>query len=152
MSYAFDRMARGQPEGENNDCAVKALALVLNISYANAHHALSLRGRERGQGTLRADTMSALESLGFHVRRRLTAEAFGLEVGTKRPTPLHARLHPEAWAHLPHCLLFMPRHVAAFAGGKVEDWTGDTRAPIEEVWEVVGPGLPNGRAPEVIHL
>ena len=50
---------------ENNDCAVKAVAVVTGISYAEAHAALKAEGRKDRDGTYNRDTKAAIKKLGF---------------------------------------------------------------------------------------
>ena len=50
---------------ENNDCAVKAVALVCDVTYADAHAKLKELGREDGEPTTREATEAALNAFGF---------------------------------------------------------------------------------------
>jgi hypothetical protein len=122
--------------GETNDCSVRALALVLDVSYETAHQALAVAGRARRDGVSLYAVEAAARSLGFQVRRRYSAARLRLETGaTCRITTADPGLEPEAWAHLPDMMLSCPEHVAAFVGGRVEDWTSDRNAPILEALE-----------------
>jgi hypothetical protein len=50
---------------ENNDCAVKALAIVTDKDYSLVRNLLAERGRRPGKGTNRQDSWEVLERLGF---------------------------------------------------------------------------------------
>ena len=142
--------------GETNDCAVRALALVLRISYETAHSALERAGREFQDGTPRGVTETAIALLGFRIRRRWSPTRLALVTGRRgRPSTAHALLDPEAWAEVPDMLLFVHRHVAALVDSKVEDWTQNHAAPIEEGWELMRISdtvVLGEKLPSVIHL
>ena len=141
--------------GENKDCAVSALAWVLGISYEAVHQAMDVAGRAHAEGTPLHITRVAMKALGFRVRREYSAERLGLEVGVRKPKTSDAAANPAAWEHLPPLLLHMHRHSAAFVGGRVEDWTADRDAPIEQAWELerIGTGLRlKDELPPVVYL
>jgi hypothetical protein len=143
-------MSRERAAREDNDCAVKALACVLRLSYVNAQAALAAAGRVEGEGTSPAALRVALEALGGRVRREFGPARLGLEVGTPYPTTLHATMNPEAWAAMGDMLLFTPGHVAALVGGTVEDFAWDQAQPIWLAWEVGEP--PDEGPPPVVYL
>ena len=97
MWTASDRVASQATAGEDNDCAVLALALVTGASYPNAHAALADLGREPGEATERAALRAALEGWGFEVRRVYSANQLALLTGHHRPTTGQLARDPEAW-------------------------------------------------------
>lgn len=141
--------------GETNDCVVRSVALVTGLSYETVHQALETAGRAHRDGTEKFRTRKALKALGFRVLRAYSKERLGLEVGTRHPTTGHALENPEAWEHLPNLLLFTPRHAAAFVQGRVEDWTKDEHAPVQEAWELARVNAPlrlGTKPPPVVYL
>jgi hypothetical protein len=50
---------------ERNDCAVRALALVANMPYKDAHSKFKRLGRKNGHGTRNSDIDTALAELNF---------------------------------------------------------------------------------------
>lgn len=50
---------------ETDDCGVMSLALVLGISYQEAHEALKAEGRKNGKATFPSQIVKAANNLGF---------------------------------------------------------------------------------------
>lgn len=62
----YDAIAdRGVKVGDDNDCAVIALAMATGVSHRKALLALEKAGRRFGKGTFRWETYTALHRLGF---------------------------------------------------------------------------------------
>ena len=110
---------------ENNDCAVKAVALACDVPYRVAHKALENQGRKKRNGTQVAAMLEAIEKLGF----------------TTAPAAYNAKtaitLERDPLLTKGHYIALMKRHVATVVNGKVHDWTNGRRHRVELVWLVV---------------
>lgn len=130
---------------ENNDCAVKAVAIVCGVSYREAKEKLNGLGRKDGRGTHRWTTEEAIKSLGFSVRKWSIRER--LDMIATYPSP-HDRLHsitshhprrfPKSWEAMEgkSLLLFSRGHVLAYKNGMVQDWSINKALRIREIWEI----------------
>lgn len=114
---------------ETNDCGVKALAIVCEVPYARAHAALKAVGRRDRKGTTHRQLMAAAQSLGFLVGD--PEKPPKAKTMTSLPTALR-----EAGLLGNRYIVWVPGHIAAFAGGKVEDWTSGRRHRIEAIYRV----------------
>lgn len=130
--------------GEANDCAVVAVALACDVSYAAAHARLVELGRKLRKGTRRTLTENAIRSFGFTVRYWSFRERVAMVDSYPEPhrrvlksiTSHHPRRFPAAWANVGTVLLFSARHVLCFKKGTVLDWSINKALRINEVWEI----------------
>jgi len=110
---------------ENNDCAVKALAIVTGADYATAHAALAAAGRKRGKGTTQPQQIAALKRLGF---RRVAAPYTSKTVKT---LAREMRCVPGVYtAHV-------RSHVLAIKDGAVLDWTAGRQHRMKALYRIV---------------
>lgn len=133
--------AASEASGETNGCAVVALAILCETTYAKAHDALAKHGRKVKNGTYIAQYRAASADLGFtmvrfdpeRIRKHYPKPHQTLKsVGTTH----HPRRFPEAWKDAPPLLLSMRKHIAAFREGKVHDWTINNTKRITEMYEM----------------
>jgi hypothetical protein len=137
-------------KGETNDCTVTALAAAGQVSYDQAHAALSRHGRpyrkgppakrqtiaHPGYGVERNIVCPALEKaarelgLGFRVMSRQEWRA-----KTMLSVPRDPRLAKGNY------ICMVRGHVAAVVNGQVIDWTDGRRHQVKDVYEII-PGLP----------
>jgi hypothetical protein len=127
--------------GETNDCGVKAVALVANVSYNTAHAALAARGRKNGKGTMTADIHRAL-IIDFNVK---IEQVNAREIIATYPMPHcekatcltthHPRRFAKAWPK-GKFLLYTKRHVAAVIDGELHDWTVNTAKRVTHIYKV----------------
>lgn len=113
---------------EDRDCAVKATALVTDVSYEVAHAALKAQGRKNRCGTYPVQYRSAIAAMGFEVRKvefkRCTVRTIGAQLRRGK------------------FLVRVNRHVLAVVDGKVMDWTDGRLHRVKDVYEVVSKGAP----------
>ena len=116
---------------ENNDCAVKALAITLQIPYDLAHAHFRRIGRKNGMGVtgvmiLRALTRSTGDNY-THDNVGTTRGEFGRHVTPRT----FAQLMPKG-----HYLCITRNHAIAVVDGVVEDWTAQRNHKIKAYIEV----------------
>ncbi|MCR9292041.1 MAG: hypothetical protein NXI32_04930 [bacterium] len=115
---------------ERYDCAVKALAIVADIPYAQAHAALKEQGRHNRCGTFAGQYEAALKKMGFQ------CEKMGRIKGQQaKTTKTLARIGAPQGRYL----VRTSRHVLAVADGQVHDWTSERLCRIKDVWQVYPP-------------
>jgi hypothetical protein len=131
--------------GENNDCWVKAIALVADISYEQAHAYCKDAGRRKGCGLYTAMGRTILLALGYEmvrmdieieVQRRYDRKKTG-GYQYKWITPHHVTLYPEAFDADQVYLMFTARHVTVVKGNEVHDWAKGTRKHVINMYRVV---------------
>lgn len=122
--------AAAQSAGERNDCAVKALALITGVEYAEVHAALTAEGRRPGCRTHNQKTLAAAERIGFVLTPRtagwddeIIATYPGVHKALKNCTTHHPRRFAKAWADQPDMLLQTSGHILAFINHEVVDWS-----------------------------
>lgn len=131
---------------ENNDCAVKAVALTCNVPYSVAHETLAKLGRKKRKATWNPLIKDAIRQLGFNLRVWSFDECWALiksypgvhgRVLTSITTH-HPRRFPKQWAQFKdRRLLFLVRgHIGAVIGGELIDWSVNKAKRVTEVWEV----------------
>ena len=109
---------------ENNDCAVRAVAITTGIPYCQVHKAFTQAGRKHRKGTSRRITELVVNALGFDMDR------------------IAVRAKTGVTAERDHCLangrilLGMTRHLAPMIDGKLYDWTNGRRKGINGAWRV----------------
>lgn len=139
--------------GENNDCAVKAVAMACNVPYATAHATLAQLGRKRGKGTYRTQSHKAIEQLGYKVRIWSQQEQRDLIMSYPKAhqilrhiTTHHPRRFKKVWAGMANrtFLLFCSRHVAVVKGGELHDWTVNKAMRVLDIWEITDTAKPLG--------
>ena len=131
--YAFERSDGGRDRIESNDCTVRALALALDMPYAEAHGLMKQYGRQDGKGV-----SSGL--IYRHIRyqgKKLVCAAQSYPAQGKG-----IKMTVGAWLKsgiLPdRCILQITGHVFAVVGGVVRDsWKPGPRSIVHAVWEVV---------------
>lgn len=117
-----------QIKQEKFDCCVKALALVLDIPYEEAHTVCKMHGRENRKRMLNKDFMRAINGCGIRYKQMEPRQRNGSRY---TGVTIHKKL--EAGKRY---MVWYDRHVAAFIDGKLEDWTHGNRHRVLGVWEI----------------
>jgi len=135
----------GKAFGEKNDCTVKAVAAICDVSYEEAHEALKKAGRKNKQGAEDHVTIKAVKLLGFEmrnntnsiemmIRKRMPEKHKGIE----NLTTYHPRRFPQAWSKVPkRMLLTCSKHIAAYRNGRVIDYTQRKACRIKNFYVVI---------------
>jgi hypothetical protein len=127
MTVKFEKMmAESKERKERNDCAVKALAIALDVPYAKAWEALNEAGRKPRGGTYWGDTLKAVETLGGSLKE--------IPRPAKTVKTLPAKVDPGKTY-----LVRVVRHVLAVTDGAVDDWTAGRAKRVKEIYEVTKP-------------
>lgn len=123
----FKQLEAGRARrNETNDCAVKAVAVVTNEDYDEAHEVCQRFGRRPRRGTnFSYTTKPAVQNLGFEVER-VHADLTGTFV-RKLPERLSARKT---------YLVRTAGHILAVKGGQVVDWTAGRANRVKAIYEV----------------
>jgi len=122
---------------EDNDCGVKALAVLAKVSYEDAHSALSLCGRINRRGCSTFQLRTACRLLGYDLQEIDPWEMIKKYRGSYPSrlcgvTTYHPNKFPEAWKDGETYLLFTRRHVVAVKNGETIDWT--TNRSLRVTW------------------
>lgn len=128
--------------GEYRDCSVKALALAVDLPYAQAREVLAGLGRKPKRGTTSGLTAAAVRALGYKTVRSVYAHDLVEELRVKHNYKV-SRLTSRQLGMFPLLdptktyLLSMSGHIACYKGGKLHDWTAATSNRIIAIQEVV---------------
>jgi len=109
--------------GENNDCGVKALAVVTGLSYSECHAKLEHHGRKHGKGTYLSSMFGALRELGFSWVKT-SCDHRGMR-SLSRNLPKDGNF-----------LIHATRHFAGASGGKIHDWSENRCLRIIKVYQI----------------
>ncbi len=127
---------------ENNDCAVKAVAVVCGVSYLDALLALKKLGRKHRCGTYREQTLGAVKSFGFTPKRDLNFVSDRIDelharnyvvknLTTRQLTMFPSLVGEGTW------LIFTNGHVSAIKDGIVHCWGAQRALHIKEVYSIL---------------
>lgn len=105
---------------EDNDCAVRALAVVADIPYAEAHATLAHYGRKDGKGTAGHIVLEAYAKFGGAVEYLQKYNPF---TGKAIPGPTVAQLMRTVKPH-ERLVVWVTGHVFAVVGGAQHDHPG----------------------------
>lgn len=130
MSLPKQLAAKSKSYGEKNDCAVKAVAVVTNATYEEAHAALKAAGRRNGRGTPLPVIMAAVKALGCHVKFDDMVNHHGRNMGRMTINRVPAALPKGRW------LVLCRKHILAVKDGEVLDWTEGRRHQARFAWQV----------------
>jgi hypothetical protein len=128
--------------GENNDCAVKAVAAVCQRPYREVLELMYRLGRKPRQGTPMNIIFSALRQFGYttvpHQPHRLIQERYpNGGRGYSSITTHHPARLQQVWKDGKRYLFLTPTHILAVIDGANHDWTVGTSKRISTVYEVV---------------
>lgn len=131
-----DYLAAGAAYGEQADCGVRAVAVVLAAvtgdspadAYRLAHTALRIAGRRDGEGAFPAQIGRALAAVGL----RCTPVSGADWSDWGRTSRTLARGAPRGR----YFIIYTNRHVAAFNGNELVDWTASRTTRVRRVWEI----------------
>ena len=115
----FDEISKeAEKFGEDNDCAVRAVAILLGSSYKRAHALLQKFGRRNKKGTnFHNITRPALESQGFKVVAISDRDPLNKAKTIRTVERLLKFRRRERF------LIRTSGHILAARDGKVHDWT-----------------------------
>lgn len=129
---------------ETNDCAVIAIASATEHPYADVHAALKRAGRKNRQGTYQHQQLAAMKQLGVThttLPRAWGANGYygwelgaGVEITSKTVNKLEAELQKKAYGR--RFLIYVSRHVLAFNGHEITDWTKGRNHRIRAIMEI----------------
>lgn len=113
--------------GEDNDCAVKAVAIVTGLSYAEAHKRLAAKGRKARHGTPMHMILAAVREAGKNITTVQQTSITHLYPG-KHASKLHVTSYqparfPKAWKNGKTYLMLTRGHILAVVDGTVHDWS-----------------------------
>jgi hypothetical protein len=135
--------ADSRAEFEWNDCGVKAVALLCDVPYTVARAKLKELGRTDRKGTPYQAIYAAIDFFGYEIRKWTIAEHRavidsypGHHKMLHQITTHHPRRFKAVWAaHADKRLLLCVRkHVAAYVGGEVVDWSVNSS---KRIWQIV---------------
>lgn len=126
--------------GETNDCAVKAVALVTGKLYDEAHRALAAKGRVARKGTYRHQQFDVIREFGKTLTRIDPREIIKQYPSPHRDvlksvTTHHPRRFNKVWPKGTY-LLFSVGHVSAVIDGVLHDWAVNSARRVTEIYEV----------------
>lgn len=120
---------------ENNDCTVRAVAIVTGLPYDQVHAAFSQAGRKHRRGCRRSVTEQACKSLGYAMKS--VAHESRTAVTIEREKRLQTGRY----------IIGMTAHLAGMIDGKLIDWTAGRRKRVNGVYSLT----PIAKAVEVVH-
>ena len=123
---------------EQNDCSVKAVALICNISYSDAHALLKKFGRKDRDGTRRTITRDAIESMGIklvRVKRDFFISQYPKYTSTTVTTK-HPKTFPDVWKNGKMYLCHTVDHDLVINDGVTCDWSHNRHLRIKTIFEV----------------
>ena len=123
--------ARSEEKYEDKDCAVKALAVVCDVSYNKAHQIMTSNGRRRNKGTPLWVTQRSIRDLGYECH--LLPEDHPLYKQKTIKSLEKKLLYNSRHTYL----IRTAKHILAATGGRVIDWTGGRLHRVQQIFEVV---------------
>ena len=125
--------ARSNERGEKGDCAVKAVAIALDLSSDEAHTLCAEYGRKPRDGMMSVSIHAAIRSRGAELRR----------VNVTAPTVRALqRMLPNEGVFIAH----IADHILSIKDGLVQDWSRGRLGRIMSVYEVI----PKNRKKEAV--
>lgn len=115
--------------GETNDCTVKALAIVTNLSYQKSREILQQKGRRYRKGLVSSvrdynpTLLKTIQELGFSVKR--------VKCNSKTVRTLERNVKSNGTF-----LVFTNSHVLAMKDKEVMDWTKGRCHRVLTVWKI----------------
>ncbi len=133
--------AASDAKKENNDCTVKALALVCGIDYEAAHKTMEGCGRAKKKGiNMTKNLRCALGEHGFKATKvDMKAKIAKYPYGHKKlqnVTTHHPQRFPWVWNDGKTYLFFVRKHVAAVIDGRTHDWSEGRAKRCVEIYEI----------------
>lgn len=117
--------ARSNEFNEQNDCSVKALAIVTGNTYDVAHATLKDHGRKKGKGTNMGQWLPAVNDLGHHYVK-VTGSFEGKTVNSiEAELPKGEKFY-----------IVVARHICAFDGNEIVDWSRGRRHRVQAVYHI----------------
>jgi hypothetical protein len=119
---------RGDAEKDTNDCTVVAVAIVAGIPYKEASSLLTAAGRINGKGFAVSKYHAVLRNMGFSIR----------DIRQNFKAKTVRTLERELAANYGGCkvLVNIQRHVLAWDGEQIVDWTAGRTGRIQQIHQV----------------
>lgn len=95
----------------NSDCSVVAISDALGVSYSEAHAAMKIAGRERGEGASLNQIVSAVDLFGFTVRE------------APLPGKTSRTVVPAMKKTQGRYFVLYSRHISGWCDGQSNDWS-----------------------------
>lgn len=111
---------------DRNDCTVIATAIVCGIAYSKAQSLLADAGRIKGRGCLPSIYQKVIRDQGFSI------QDIHPQFKAKTIRTLEREL-AESWGGC-KVLIGIRRHVLAWDGAKIQDWTGGRIHRIRDIF------------------
>lgn len=126
--------------GEDNDCAVRTVALVTNKPYVDAHSMLVVLGRKFRGGAKASVIKKAINGLGKQLipieQRSIIQQYTGNHSGLKHVTSHHPARFPKVWKDGCAYVCFTVNHVFAIIDGVTHDWSANRALRIISIYRV----------------
>ena len=134
--------AQGRALGENNDCAVRAVAAATGRAYDEVHALFKAAGRRDAARTATSITRHVLKLLGYEMRAVWIQDIISQYPGNharvlKSVTTHHPDRFNKVWANGKTYLMFTPGHILAVVNGVNHDWTRGRALRATALHEVV---------------
>lgn len=136
--------SQSAPLNEKRDCTVKAVAIVCDVTYEEAHAALQAAGRHCRKGCRPSVTKKAIKALGFkvvNVNPRSIIKQYPGAHGKvlKHVTTHHPRRFHKVWEqYLDQNLIIITRdHALAVKCAMTEDWSINNKLYARSIWRIV---------------
>jgi|GEM_PF-6455435 len=117
--------------GETQDCAVKAIAVIGDLSYYDAHCLLEMLGRKRRRSCYHYQTREALDFLDLTTEDQTKLWRDTMGGRTVRTLERVMKGRKGKW------LVRTAHHILAVEDGEVHDWTAGCLHRIQKVEKVV---------------
>ena len=132
-----------QEVGERADCAVRAVAIVCDVSYQESLAVFTKLGRKPGHATPTKTISQAIEALGkkpkklsFIEYRQMVAKYPGKHALKQYITTHHPDRFPQVWRDGKTYLFFTRGHVLCIKNGVNHDWTRGRSLKVTHIWEI----------------
>ena len=127
---------------ENNDCAIKAVAIACNADYHAVRDMMNQMGRKTGKGTEWSIINDTIDRLGYDKVKVDPATIIakypkGHRDVLKSVTTHHPDRFRDVWADGKTYLMYTRGHVLTIVNGVNHDWTRGTARRCYCLWEIV---------------
>lgn len=130
----------GNATGDDNFCAVIALALVTDMPFPEAQAVMEELGRKKGQGMNNSAIRKAMKDNGAKLRK-VKPESFIAKYpkphchALKNVTTHHPRRFHDVFAQGTY-VLFTSDHVAVCVDGELKDWAVNNALRVKHIYKV----------------
>lgn len=126
--------------GENNDCAIRAIALATGTEYRTVKAKLAEAGRKPRRGTYSHQSFAVLGDLGFKatlVNPRTFIDRYpGIHATHKNVTTHHPARFNKVWKDGKTYLMQVKGHILCVKDGENQDWSAANNMRATAIWEI----------------